>query len=147
MSADLSARIAGLEARAAVADLVHEYARLIRRDRPDEVHRLFAPDGWFEIRDGHPDRDDSTVRERLATPQALHDYLAPGKGKPHPIPLIRNLIVEVDGDTATANSVMDGPIQGTSHRVFGEYRDAFCKVDGAWRFASRVFTIYGSGLA
>ncbi len=138
-------RLDALEARIAIADLVHEYARMVRRDTPDEVHTLFAPDGWFEIRDGHPDRDEFTVREWLGTPQALHDYLAPGKGKPHPIPLIRNLMIEVAGDTATANSMMDGPIFGTDHRTFGEYRDTFRKVDGAWLFASRTFTIYSAG--
>ncbi|MEZ5742280.1 MAG: nuclear transport factor 2 family protein [Sphingomonadaceae bacterium] len=139
-----TARLDRLEARIAIADLVHEYARLVRRDLPEEVHKLFAPDGWFEIRDGHPDREEFTVRERLDSPQALHDYLAPGKGKPHPIPLIRNLMIKVEGDTGTANSVMDGPIQGSDQRVFGEYRDTFRKVDGTWRFASRIFTIFGS---
>ena len=143
MTLDLAARVTELEARIAIADLVHEYARLVRRDRPDEVHHLFAPDGWFEIRDGFPDRETFTVRERLASPQALRVYLAPGKGKPHPVPLIRNLMIEVDGETAIANSVMDGPIPGTGHRVFGEYRDTFRKVDGAWLFSSRTFTIFG----
>lgn len=135
-------RLERLEAHIAIADLVHEYARLVRRDLPEEVHRLFAPDGWFEIRDGYPDRDAFTVRERLESPQALHDYLAPGKGKPHPIPLIRNLMIEADGDTGIANAMMDGPIPGTEHRIFGEYRDTFRKVDGRWLFASRTFTIY-----
>ena len=94
------------------------------------------------MRDGHPDRLDFTVRSLHANARELHDYLAPGKGKPHPVPLIRNLMVEVDQDTATANSVMDARIYGTAHTIMGEYRDTCRRVDGRWYFSSRIFTIY-----
>lgn len=139
---DLAERLDRLEARLAVADLIHAYARHIRRDEPDRVSALFLPDGTFEVRDGHPDRPDFTQRSFHASAQELHDYLAPGKGKPHPLPLIRNLIVEVDGDAATANSVMDARIQGTAHSITGEYHDSCRRVDGRWYFAGRVFTIF-----
>ena len=139
---DLESRLDRLEARTAVADLIHAYARHIRYDEPDRVSALFLPDGTFEVRDGHPDRPEFTQRSFHASAQELHDYLAPGKGKPHPVPLIRNLIVAVDGDTATANSVMDARIYGTAHAIMGEYRDTCRRVDGTWYFASRIFTIY-----
>ena len=138
-------RLARVEARIAIADLIHEYARLVRRDLPDEVSALFAPEGSFEIRDGHPDREDFSVREMLDSPQAIHDYLVPGKGKPHPVPVIRNIMIEVDGETATANALMEAQIYGTQHRIQGEYRDTFRQVDGQWLFASRIFTIYQAG--
>jgi hypothetical protein len=138
----IAARLDGLEARAAVADLVHAYALAVRKDRPEDVPALFAPDGWFEIRDGHPSSGQFTVRARFDSAQAIGDYLQQGKGKPHPVPLIHNLMVEIDGDGATATSVMEGQVFGTDHRVFGEYHDTFRKVDGAWRFASRTFTIF-----
>ncbi len=138
-------RLARLEANIAIADLIHEYARLVRRDKPDEVSALFAPEGSFEIRDGHPDCEEFSVREMLDSPQALHDYLAPGKGKPHPVPVIRNIMIEVDGETATANALMEAQIYGTQHRIQGEYRDTFRQVDGRWLFASRIFTIYQAG--
>lgn len=130
-------------ARLAVADLIHTYARHIRRDEPDRVAELFVKDGTFEIRDGHPDRAEHRVRSLYRGRQELHDHLAPTKGQPHPVPLIRNLIVEVNGETATANSVMDARIYGTEHAIQGEYRDTCCKVGGRWYFAARIFTIYG----
>lgn len=139
---ELAERIDRVEARQAVADLVHAYARHIRRDEPDRVSELFLPDGTFEVRDGHPDRPDFTLRSFHASARELHDYLAKGKGKPHPVPLIRNLIVEVDGDQATANSVMDARIYGTAHTIMGEYRDTCQRVGGRWYFSSRIFTIY-----
>lgn len=140
---DLAERIDRLESRFAVADLIHAYARFIRRDEPDNVAALFLPDGTFEIRDGHPDRPEHSVRSIYKSSQEVHDHLAPNKGKPHPVPLIRNLIIEVEGDTASANSVMDATIYGTAHAIQGEYRDTCQRVDGRWYFKSRIYTIYG----
>ena len=141
----LEQRIDRAESRAAIADLVHAYARHIRHDEPDRVAALFTRDGWFEIRDGHPDRSHYTVRERLEGPEAINAHLAPNKGKPHPVPLIHNLIVEADGDGGTANSVMEAQIHGSAHKVIGEYRDTFRRIDGRWYFASRIYTIYKGG--
>lgn len=141
-SEQLAERLDRVEARFAVADLVHAYARLIRRDQPDEAAALFLPEGSFEIRDGYPDRGEYRVRTRLEGRAQIDAYLAPGKGKPHPVPLIRNLMIEVDGDSATANSVMDAQIYGSDVKVRGEYRDSFARVDGRWYFAARAYTIY-----
>lgn len=144
MSGDLAARIAEIEARQAIADLVHAYARAIRHDACEDVPALFAPDGWFEIRDGHPSRPEFSVRTRLDGPGAILAYLMAGKGRPHPVPMIHNLVIEADAlaGTGVATSVMEAPIPGTSHRVLGEYRDQFRNNDGEWRFTSRIFTIF-----
>jgi hypothetical protein len=141
---DLAERIDRLESRLAVGDLIHTYARYIRADEPDRIAGLFLPDGTFEVRDGHPDRPEHTVRSRHADRAEIDASMAANKGKPHPVPLIRNLVVEVNGDTATANCVMDAKIYGTDHGIMGEYRDTCRRVDGRWYFASRVFTMYQS---
>lgn len=138
----LEQRIDEAEARIAIADLIHAYARFIRRDEPELVHTLFAEGGTFEVRDGHPDKADSVVRAHYASPAEFHAYMSTNKGKPHPIPLIHNLIVEVEGDAAQANCVMEAQIYGTSHKVIGEYHDSFRRVDGRWMFASRIYTIF-----
>ena len=140
----LAARIDAIEAHAAITDLVHAYARAVRHDRTEDVPPLFAPGGWFEIRDGHPSQGEAAVRTRFDSPEALGAFLLHGKGKPHPIPLIHNLMIELDGDSARASSVMDGDVFGTAHRVFGEYADTFVRIDGTWRFASRTFTIFAA---
>ena len=138
----LEQRLDEAESRTAIAELIHAYARFIRRDQPDQVHTLFASGGTFEVRDGHPDSADFTVRNHYASPQEIHDHLAPNKGKPHPVPLIHNLIIELDGDSARAKCVMEAQIYGTAHKVIGEYHDSFCRVDGEWRFAARIYTIF-----
>ena len=143
MSIDLELdRLAIVEARFAIADVVHGYARAIRRDMPEDAAALFTEDGWFEIRDGHPSKFDHTVRTRLEGRQRVLDYLLPNKGKPHPVPLIHNLMIEVTGETATGSAVMEAQVLGTEHKVFGEYQDRFRREEGVWRFASRTYTIF-----
>lgn len=143
MSAGLEARLDRLEAQLAVADLVHGYARAVRREAYADIAALFVAGGTFEVRSGQPDRAEFTVRQRFETPADLVAFLMQGKGKPHPVPLIHNLMVEVEGDTARANSMMVAAITGTDKEVTGEYHDSFARVDGAWRFAARIYTVFG----
>lgn len=141
-AASLAERIDRLESREAIADLIHGYARFIRYDQPERVAELFTPDGFFEVRDGYPDKPEFEVRDRYEGRAGITAHLAPNKGKPHPIPLLHNIIIEIDGDTATANSVMEAQIYGGTHKVFGEYRDTCNRVDGRWYFTSRTYTIF-----
>lgn len=143
--ATLEERLDRLESRAAIEELIHAYARCVRRDLPEEAPLLFLPEGVFEIRDGHPHSEAHELRARLEGREHILFYLTQGKGKAHPVPLIHNLMVEVAGDTATANCVMEAQIYGTAHKVVGEYRDSFRRVDGKWFFALRTYTIFKGG--
>ncbi len=140
--ATLEQRIDAIESRNACTDLVHAYARFIRSDQPERAHELYLPDGTFEVRDGHPDKPEFTVRSHNASAAEVHAHLAPNKGKPHPVPLIHNLSIEVDGDEATGNCVMVARIYGADIKVTGEYHDSFRRIGGRWYFASRIYTIY-----
>ena len=140
----LDQRIDAIESKTACADLVHAYARFIRSDQPDKVSALFAPGGTFEVRDGHPDKSQFTVRSRNASPAEINAHLAPNKGKPHPVPLIHNLTIEVDGDTGRGNCIMEARIYGTDIKVTGEYHDRFRRMGSRWYFASRIYTIFSS---
>lgn len=139
---NLEQRLDQVESRAQIADLVHRYARCIRYDEPELVAALFTSDGTFEVHDGHPDRPEFTVRSHYANAAEILAHMAPNKGKPHPVPLIHNLIIALDGDTATGNCMMEAQIYGGSHKVCGEYRDTFQREHGQWRFASRIYTIF-----
>jgi hypothetical protein len=143
--AALEERLDRLESRGAIEELIHAYARCVRRDQPEEAPPLFLPDGVFEIRDGHPHEAAHELRARLEGWEQIRAYLAQGKGRAHPIPLIHNLMVEVEGDTATANCVMEAQIYGTAHKVVGEYRDSFRRVDGKWFFALRTYIVFKGG--
>jgi hypothetical protein len=140
---ELARRIDRLEAESAIARLVHAYARAVRREETERFHELFLPTGTFELRSGHPDRTGYKVLQRFETPDALVAFLLEGKGKPHPVPLIHNLMIEVDGDTATASCMMAAPIYGTDREILGEYCDRLVRIEGRWLFSERIFTVYG----
>ena len=138
----LEQRLDRAESRIAIAELIHTYARCIRYDRPDQVGALFTADGTFELREGHPDKPEFTVKYRLDGRESVHAQMAQNKGSAHPVPLIHNLIVAVDGDHATATCVMEGRIYGSGHGITGEYHDIFRRGGGKWLFAARIFTIF-----
>lgn len=138
----LEQRLGEIESRNACTDLVHTYARYIRSDRPELISTLFAPEGIFECRNGHPDNDEFTLMFNDQGRDAVHAHMTPMKGHPHPVPLIHNLSIEIQGDTAKGNCVMEAQIYGTSNKIFGEYNDSFRRIDGKWYFAARVYTIF-----
>ena len=140
-------RLDRVEARLAIAELIHTYARCIRYDQPDQVGALFTEDGIFELRQGEPDKAEFTLSYRHEGRAAIHAQMSHNKGNAHPVPLIHNLIVDVDGDLATSTCVMNGTIYGTTHAIMGEYRDSFRRVDGKWLFAARVFTMFAAASA
>ena len=137
-------RLDRLESRLDIAELIHTYARCIRYDRPDEVGALFTEGGIFELRQGHPDKAEFTVSYRHEGRAAVHAQMSQNKGSAHPVPLIHNLIVALDGDTATSTCVMNGTIYGTTHAIMGEYRDSFRREHGKWLFSHRIFTMFAS---
>jgi hypothetical protein len=54
-------RITLIEIRAAIADVVHGYARAIRHSRPADAAALFTEDGIFETCGGLPGQTDAVV--------------------------------------------------------------------------------------
>lgn len=135
-------RLDRLESRAAIEELIHAYARCIRRNLLDDAPLFFLPDGVFEIREGHPDQPEHQLRTRLEGREHIRVYLAQGKGRVLPIPIIHNLMIEVEGDNAVANCVMKAQVYGTNDEVFGEYSDTLRRVGGRWLFAARTYTIF-----
>lgn len=138
-------RIALIESRAAIADVVHGYARAILHSKPAEAAALFTEDGTFETRDGMPGQADPVVRTRFEGREQFLAYLMKGDASTVTMcPMIHNLVIDVDGQTARASSVMMGHMLGTSHTILGEYQDSF-RYEGKWLFASRVYTIFPTG--
>ena len=133
-----------LAAKQAITELVHCYGQVVRRDCPELTAELYTPGGFFEVRQGGPEKLGETVQSRVEGRQAIRDMLLPSKGKPHPVPLIHNLTIAVDGDSATGTCVMQSPTSADGKGFWGEYRDRYAKVDGRWFFAERVFTMFAN---
>jgi len=132
-----------LEARAAIADLVHGYARNIRGGKGADCASLFTSDGVFEIRDAPLGSSEApTVRTRLEGQEAIRAYLTGGAASEVRVcPMIHNLMIQVDGGQASSDCVMEA-ITSNGLRMFGEYHDRYLYEDG-WRFVSRIYTIFG----
>jgi hypothetical protein len=137
-------RLDVIEAKLAIADLIHDYARAIRHNANEDVEGMFAPDAFFELRRGHPSQPEYEVQYRHEGAAMIGSSMMDGKGKPHPVPLIHNVIIKVDGDRASGLIAMEGQVYGTEHGIMGEYRDAYVRIDGNWKFASRTFTMYAA---
>jgi len=133
-----------LEARAAIADLVHTYALNIRRGNGADCAALFTEDAVFEIGDAMLDgRNPVQVRTSLKGRDVIRAYLVRAAGSGVRVyPMIHNLLIEVEGWRATSSCLMTGRVS-KGQGVFGEYRDSF-QFDKGWRFSARVFTILSS---
>lgn len=135
--------LAVLEARAAIADLVHTYARNIRGGRGADCLALFTEDGVFEIRDQlFGSSEPPSVRARLEGRDAILAYLTnSAAGDVRVCPMIHNLLIEVNRNEAASSCMMTNLVSN-GQSLFGEYMDRFRFEDG-WRFSERVFTIMG----
>ncbi len=139
MSQDMYARH-----RAEIVEVVHRYAYCIRSQQASQGADLFTEDGVFEIRAMDP-RDPSSlaVREVLTGRDAIRDYVVKVEGYGLRVcPLIFNAVVEIDGDTATCNSIMESRTWPAGHEVVGEYQDCLRRDGQRWLIQSRVFTIF-----
>lgn len=113
--------------RTKIANVVHRYAYYIRTQQAAKVADLFTEDAVFEVRSVNPlDLRNVQVRRTLTGRQAISDYVIKAEGYGiHVCPLIFNLLIEIDGDTATSNAVMESRTWPAGHEVIGEYDDSF----------------------
>lgn len=131
------------EDRAAIADLVHRYALHIRRGEPSQAAALFAADGAFEVREANPfDPASLAVRSRVEGRVHVETYIGSSTAGVRMVPMIHNLMVEVEGDRAGASSLMVGRVWPTANEIVGEYADSFRREGGRWLFAERIYTIW-----
>jgi hypothetical protein len=140
---DVAARIELLEARAAVADVVHGYAFNIRSGNASACDQLFTLDAVFEVRERSVGAGITRTRSRLSGRPAIMGYLTDGAASQIRLcPLIQNLIVRVNGREATSTSAMLAFVLPNGKGILGEYDDSFRRED-EWRFSSRIYTILG----
>jgi SnoaL-like domain len=129
-------RIARLEARAEIAELLARYAFLLDEHEFEAVGELFAPDARF----GSPGRT-HTGREAIVA-----NYRALGQVYTITLHEARGFVLEFLDDDHARGEVLgfseqasDGNTVVTSFR----YADEYVRLGGRWRFASRqVRTLY-----
>lgn len=144
--ADLAARIDWLESRAQIEDLVHRYTECVRDRREGEVAGLMAADAWVELHHGDAlDPDSTTLHERFAGKEAILGSFQQVAGNDAVVwPMIHNLRIEIEGDTARSRCVMASSVRPHGFQYVGEYHDTFRREHGRWLFASRIFRGVGA---
>lgn len=115
-----------------IRELLARYCFALDADRFEEMAALFTPDGVWETAFGT-----GTGRAAIVA-QAIR--ISTGE-RPRRIHLTTNIVIELDGDTATARSNWvliqnspDGPAIGSG----GFYADRLVKVGGHWFFRHRT---------
>lgn len=133
-----------LDARQAIADLVHTYALKVRRGQGADCAELFTDDAVFEVRQATPGADDAGhTRTRLSGRDAVAAYIArASSAETRVCPMIHNLLIQVSGDEAASNCLMTSVVWPGGQQMIGEYEDRY-RYENGWRFSSRVFTVFG----
>jgi hypothetical protein len=142
----LEQRIAAIEDREAITDLIMRHAEHVRSGTLDQAGDLLTPDAVFEMARIDPEQPgELVVVERVEGARAIlasKDVIA-GQGVKL-CPMIHNVRIAIDGDTATSTCVSMATIWPMGNNFVGEYRDRFRREDGTWRFAARAFVNFGS---
>lgn len=138
---DLERRVARLEARAEIHELLVRYTLLIDDHDFDALGELFTEDAVFGSPGGaHTGRDAIVANYRL-------------RGEQYPISLhvVRGLVLDFADDEHARGQVPGFSEQATGdqassgHTIVTAFRydDEYARVDGRWRFAARrVRTLY-----
>ena len=122
-----------LEAKDAIRELMAAYAQALDACRFADVAACFAPDGEWTT--------DYGAARGPAEIEAFIRGIVPVKGEgPQRKHYITNIIIAVDGDTASAVSdylIVRESENGLIPVMGGTYRDKFIKTPAGWRFSRK----------
>ena len=119
-----------------IRELLARYCFALDADRFEDMAALFTPDGVWETAFGTGSGREGIVAQACS--------IATGE-RPRRVHLTTNIVIDLDGDTATARSnwalvqnSAAGPVIGSG----GAYADRLVKVDGRWFFKHRTIERY-----
>ena len=122
-----------LEAKDAIRELMATYAQALDACRFADVAACFAPDGEWST--------DYGAARGPAEIEAFIRGIVPMKGEgPQRKHYITNIIIKVDGETASAVSdylIVREAEGGLIPVMGGTYRDKFIKTPAGWRFSRK----------
>lgn len=133
MSTDLEARIARIEAREAIRELVFDYSTAVDDRDFDKLETTFCAD----VRFGHADGRDATEGREAVMEfyRGRTGLMGPTYHYPH-----SHRIDFSDDDNATGTVLAHAELalEGTTYQVGIRYEDTYRREGGAWRFGSRT---------
>jgi ketosteroid isomerase-like protein len=127
--ASLEERIQRVEDELAIRQLRSRYSYAVDERRWDELVELFAEDAVVSMM--------GKAEGRAELLPYFRDFI--GGSLQHMWHFIHNQTVEIDGDTAAGNAMVEMKcvVDGEPRIVGAKYLDTFVKVDGTWLFQSR----------
>jgi SnoaL-like domain len=144
MSGDIEQRLRAWLDKLEIRDVLERYMRYNDDRAVDKIADLFHEDARFQVM-GRVQSGREAVRSVFsnAGPE-LPDWTAPGElfKQPGSVHISSNPVIDVDGDTATAETdflVIDRGEDGRARPILvGRYRDDFRRVDGRWLIYTRT---------
>lgn len=134
-----------LQSRAEIADLIHRYARNVRRREAADCDEIMTEDIVFVVREvdlALPAAEPTIRKKTEGKAEVLSSIIASTTSEVRVVPMVQNVLIEVDGDEARSNCVMISRTWPSGREFAGEYDDTFRRESGRWRFSARVFTMY-----
>jgi ketosteroid isomerase-like protein len=135
MNQDIAVTVQELLDREKVIQLIHRYCFALDRGSVEDVMALFAPECAIRVIPGQ------TFEKREAVNEFYSRLIR------HRMSLVRhtvhNLVIELNGDLATAKSYWDvkGDLRGQAVVLGGYYADQVNKRHGKWLFSEREIRI------
>ena len=124
-----------------IANLVYQYAELMDDGHFDEAAKMFIR-ATFPM--PHGDLDHNSMRDLWEAMVIRYP-----DGTPRTVHQTTNLIIEVDGATATCRSrftvLQQTDTLSLQAICSGRYADTFAKTEGAWHFTSRRYSMTLTG--
>ncbi|WP_428540228.1 nuclear transport factor 2 family protein [Rhodopila sp.] len=120
-----------MSAKGEIRELLARYCFALDADRFEEMAALFAPDGVWETAFGTGTGRDGIIAQARS--------IANGP-RPKRVHLTTNIVIEVDGDSATARSnwaLIQNTPDGPAIASGGAYHDSLVKLEGRWLFEHR----------
>jgi len=141
----LASRIQAIEDHQAITDLVYRYTEAIRHGREKTCIELMTDDAVVEVHHADPTNPaEGTRLSRFAGRDEIIDSFRTTAGVNVNIwPMIHNLRIELNGDTASSVCVMMATIWPHGKEYVGEYRDTYRRDNGEWKFSSRTHSMFG----
>lgn len=135
-----------LLSRQQIGDLVYRYTEFVRDRNECACAALMTDDAWVELHHGDAlDPRRSDVHERFVGKDQITGSFGQVAGSEAVVwPMIHNLRIEIDGDTASSRCIMASSVRPHGMQFIGEYRDTYRREHGQWLFTSRIFMGVGA---
>lgn len=133
MSSDLERRIARIEAREAIRELVFDYSVAVDDRDYGRIGQIFCADATFGHADG---RDTTEGRDAIVD---FYRYRTGLMGPTYHYPHSHRIdFGDDDHATGTVIAHAELALEGTTYQVGLRYFDTYRREEGTWRFGSRT---------